>query len=43
MITNYEEWKTETGGKRFKVKFTFHPVRLMLFIAIFLALAYFFS
>ncbi|GAA2737246.1 hypothetical protein GCM10010439_66520 [Actinocorallia aurantiaca] len=43
LITDYEEWKTETGGKRFKVKVTFHPVRLVLFIAIFLVLAYFFS
>ncbi|WP_269802763.1 hypothetical protein [Actinocorallia populi] len=38
MIVGDEEWKAETGGKRLKVKVAFRPVRLVLFIAVFLVL-----
>ncbi|MCD0453454.1 hypothetical protein LO762_30360 [Actinocorallia sp. API 0066] len=40
VVTAYEEWKAETGGRRFKVKVTFHPVRLVVFLVLFCVLAY---
>ncbi len=40
-IGSYEEWKAENGNRRFKVKVTVHPVRLVVFLVILAFLAYY--